>query len=190
MLREASGLWGMVPNVLRTMACSAPAFRAWIGMASALEEGALPPGLRAQIALLVAEIHQSEYCLRAHGALGRAAGLTEEEIQDSRRGISTDRRTEGALVFVRALVEGSGKVRSRDLARVRSAGYADSEIVEMIAHVAANVFTNYLNMVAETEADFPPLPGLPESRDQSGSQHGSRAAVPKTRTPNQNMEIK
>lgn len=185
LLREASALWGLVPNVMRTMARSAPALRAWIGMVSALEQGTLPPCLRARIAILVAQINQSEYCLRAHGALGRAAGLTEEEIQDSRRGTATDRRIEGALVFVRALVENGGRLRSNDLARVRGAGYCDAEVVEMIAHVAANVFTNYLNMVTETEADFPPLPALPGLRSQRAFPSGEIPSAPGTVAPSQ-----
>ena len=41
------------------------------------------------------------------------------------------------------------------LASARIAGLTDTEIVEVVAHVALNVFTNYLNNVAESEIDFP-----------------------------------
>ena len=36
-----------------------------------------------------------------------------------------------------------------------SPGLSDAEIVEVVAHVALNVFTNYLNTVAKTAIDFP-----------------------------------
>jgi hypothetical protein len=38
---------------------------------------------------------------------------------------------------------------------VRQAGFSDGEIVEVVAITALNVFTNYLNRVAETDIDFP-----------------------------------
>jgi alkylhydroperoxidase family enzyme len=41
------------------------------------------------------------------------------------------------------------------LAQARKAGITDAEIVEIIGHVALNVFTNYLNNVSDTEIDFP-----------------------------------
>jgi len=48
-----------------------------------------------------------------------------------------------------------GRVADADLAAVRAAGYDDAQIVEIVQHVALNVFTNYLNEVARTEIDFP-----------------------------------
>ncbi len=40
---------------------------------------------------------------------------------------------------------------------LRRAGFSDSEIAEIIAHVALNIFTNYFNNTAEVEADFPKI---------------------------------
>ena len=48
-----------------------------------------------------------------------------------------------------------GDVRDQDLARVRTAGYTDGEIAEIIAHPALNVLTNYFNRAAQTDIDFP-----------------------------------
>jgi len=38
---------------------------------------------------------------------------------------------------------------------VKSAGYDEAQIVEIIAHVALNTLTNYINEVLETDIDFP-----------------------------------
>lgn len=38
---------------------------------------------------------------------------------------------------------------------MRAAGYSESDIVEIIAHVGMNIFTNYFNHVAQTTIDFP-----------------------------------
>ena len=34
-------------------------------------------------------------------------------------------------------------------------GYSDAQIVEIVAVTAKNIFTNLLNVVAETDIDFP-----------------------------------
>jgi alkylhydroperoxidase family enzyme len=38
---------------------------------------------------------------------------------------------------------------------VRGAGFSEGEIAEILAHVALNVFTNYFNVAADVEIDFP-----------------------------------
>ena len=48
-----------------------------------------------------------------------------------------------------------GRVSDAELGQVRAVGFSDEEIVEIIAHVGINVFTNYFNLVAGTEVDFP-----------------------------------
>jgi alkylhydroperoxidase family enzyme len=51
-----------------------------------------------------------------------------------------------------------GHIDDATLAIARDAGLTDAEIVEVVAHVALNVFTNYLNTVAQTTIDFPEVP--------------------------------
>ena len=41
------------------------------------------------------------------------------------------------------------------LAAARQAGLDDGLIIEIIAHVAPNVLTNYVNRIAGTDVDFP-----------------------------------
>jgi len=42
----------------------------------------------------------------------------------------------------------------------RPGGWGDTELAELFAHVAANLFTNYFNHYAQTEPDLPAAPGL------------------------------
>lgn len=37
----------------------------------------------------------------------------------------------------------------------KRAGLTDAEIVEVIGNVVVNIFTNYVNLVANTDIDFP-----------------------------------
>jgi uncharacterized peroxidase-related enzyme len=152
---------GVVPNLLRTMASSPAVLEGYLGLSGALAGGRLPATLREQIALAVAEANVCEYCLAAHSMLGMKAGLGEEQIAAARRGDALDARDRGALRFALAVVGSRGGVSSADLERVRGAGFGDADIAEIVAHVALNVLTNYLNRVADTEIDFPKVAALP-----------------------------
>ena len=105
--------------------------------------------------MAVAEANACDYCLSAHTALGHGAGLADDEIAAAREARAADPKAAAALRFARAVVEQRGAVRDQELASVRAAGYTDGEIVEIIAHVALNVFTNYFNRAAQTDVDFP-----------------------------------
>jgi AhpD family alkylhydroperoxidase len=120
-----------------------------------LHRGLLPASLQEQIALTVAEVNTCDYCLSAHSALGRGAGLSSGEIVASRDGRASDPRAAVALQFAQALLERRGAVTEQDFARVRAAGFGDGEIAEIIAHVGLNVFTNYFNRAVDTAIDFP-----------------------------------
>jgi len=53
------------------------------------------------------------------------------------------------------VVRERGHVTDADINAVRDAGYSDGQIVEILAVTAENVFTNLLNVVADTDIDFP-----------------------------------
>lgn len=146
---------GVVPNMMRTMAQSASVLEGYLGFSGALSRGLLPGALQEQIALAVAEANACDYCLSAHSLLGRGAGLSEAAIDASREGRAADARTSAALHFATAVLQRRGAVSDEELAAVRAAGFSDGEIVELLAHVALNIFTNYFNRAAETDIDFP-----------------------------------
>jgi alkylhydroperoxidase family enzyme len=52
-------------------------------------------------------------------------------------------------------VKHRGHLPTTEVETLRAAGVTDQEIVEVIATVAVNIFTNYFNHIADTEIDFP-----------------------------------
>lgn len=152
--------WGMIPNVVGTLARAPVALEGYLSLSEALSGGVLSPELREQIAVTVAEVNGCNYCLAAHSAVAATVGLSQEAVMDARRGVSPDRKVEAVLHFARQVVQRRGWVDDDDLAHLRDAGLGDREIVEIVANVAMNTLTNYLNHVAGTEVDFPPVPQL------------------------------
>ena len=151
---------GKVPNLLSTMAQSTAVANAYLGFSQALSGGYLSAQLREQIALAVAETNGCDYCLAAHSAIGRGTGLAEDELQSARLGGSKDAKTSAALAFAIKVVENRGQLRDEDVSQLRELGYSEGEIGEIVANVAYNIFSNYFNLVAGTEVDFPAAPSL------------------------------
>lgn len=146
---------GLVPNLMRTLAQSPSVLEGYLGLGSTLAKGVLPAAVREQLALAVGEANECEYCLSAHTLLGKGAGLSPDDILAARRGEAADPKVAALLQFARAVVATRGKVSDAQVAAVRAAGAVEAEIIEVVAHVALNVLTNYTNNVAQTVVDFP-----------------------------------
>ncbi len=147
---------GVVPNLFRIVANSPAALEAYLGFSGALGHGELPAATRERIALAVAEVNGCDYCLSAHTYLGRnLARFDDAEITANRSGASNDLKADAAVRFAAKLARARGQVNETDIGAVKLAGYSDAAIVEIIAHVALNVFTNYVNEALKTEIDFP-----------------------------------
>ncbi len=147
---------GTVPNLFRTVSLSPAALEGYLGMMGALGKGVLPAATRERVALAVAEINGCDYCLSAHAYLGKhVAHLDDAEMTANRNGTSNDPKADAAVHFAAVVTRNRGRVSDDDLAAVRAAGYSDAQIIEIVQHVALNVWTNYINLVAGTAIDFP-----------------------------------
>lgn len=146
---------GTTPNMMTTMAQSPAVLEAYLNFSNALGTGNLNAGLREEIALISAEVNACGYCASAHTAIGKMVGLREDAILAARKGSSSDAKTDAALKFARNVIINRGEVSDSDIKSVRDAGFSDGEIAEIVANVALNIFTNYFNLIAQTEIDFP-----------------------------------
>ncbi|WP_322015707.1 carboxymuconolactone decarboxylase family protein [Paraburkholderia sp. J12] len=147
---------GTVPNMFRVIANSAAALEGHLGLFGALGKGTLGAQTGTRIALAVAEINGCDYCLSAHTYLGKQlAKLDDAEMTANRNGRSNDPKADAAVRFAAKVARERGRVSNDDVNAVRAAGYTDAQIVEILEHVALNVWTNYLNIAADTEIDFP-----------------------------------
>jgi uncharacterized peroxidase-related enzyme len=146
---------GVVPNMYRLIATSPAALQGFVANNGALAR-TLDVRTRERIALAVAQVDGCDYCLSAHTYLGlNLAKITPEEVALNRKGQSGDAKADAAVRFAAKVVRERGHVTDADIKAVRDAGFTDSQIVEIISVVAENVFTNFLNVVADTDIDFP-----------------------------------
>ena len=147
--------FGTTPAMFRAVANSPAALKSLWGSFGALGAGVLPAKLAEQIAVAVADRNGCEYCLAAHTALGRNAGASADEMAAAQMGEAADPHTQAALRFALKLVDARGHVGDADVQALRDAGFDDQQIVEVVAHVALNLFTNYVNVAFAVPVDFP-----------------------------------
>ncbi|MEM7522898.1 MAG: carboxymuconolactone decarboxylase family protein [Pseudomonadota bacterium] len=147
---------GQVPNLYRLTAQSPAALEGMLSFSGALGKGVLDAATRERIALAVAQITGCDYCLAAHSFLAKnVAKLDDAEIEANRRGGSADAKADAAVKFAIAVVEARGSAPADAVEAARTAGHSDAELVEIVAHVALNTFTNYMNEAFVTAVDFP-----------------------------------
>ena len=169
------------PNFLKVMAHSPAAFRAYVLADAALVRGRLTRRQRKQVALAVAEINGSTYSLSAQYEAGKRLGLTDQEMQLARNATATDPKAQTMLRFTQAVVLQRGEISDEDFHALVKAGFTNEEIVEIVANIALNIFSNYFNNVAQTEVDFPVLkPGMKSPRFgvRSATDHARRSRGP------------
>jgi uncharacterized peroxidase-related enzyme len=148
---------GVTPNLMKTLAHSPAALEGYLSLNAALAKGQLSAKVREQLALAVAQENGCGYCLAAHTLLGKNAGLKPEQIIAARKGQSEDAKSSAELELAGQILAGRGNISDAQLSAAREAGVSDGEIAEVVAHVALNVLTNYFNVLARTEVDFPPV---------------------------------
>ena len=155
LLGAVQKMLGATPNLFRVTAQAPSALEAMVSAFGAAAHGSLSARAREAIALAVSEANGCDYCLSAHSALGKGAGLSENELLNARQAKASDPKTTALLRFARTLTLERGNVGAPALAELRQAGASDAEVLEVIANVALTIFTNYVNLVADTDIDFP-----------------------------------
>jgi AhpD family alkylhydroperoxidase len=143
---------GVLSNMIKTLAQSPRALEGYLHFRKGLNGSTLSPAICEQIALVVAQTNLSEYSLAEHAHLAAQLGLKKDQILASREARATDKKTDAVLRFARDVAARKGEY---PMAELRERGCSDAEIIEVVAHVALNVFENYLNDVAQTDLDFP-----------------------------------
>lgn len=146
---------GMVPNLYRVMANEPAVLAANLGLGEALGKGSFDAKTREAIALVTAGANNCDYCASAHTAVSKNLNVDDAEIAARLRGRSTDPKVQAILTFAKSVVDTRGFVSDEDIKNARNAGLSEGEIVETVANVVANIFTNYVNHVANTDIDFP-----------------------------------
>ena len=160
-LKALEARFGTVLNIHGAMAHSPLVLDAYAALQHSIGEHSTFDGkTREAIALVVAAVDQCAYCQAAHTAGGKAAGLTEQETVDARRGTSSDPKLQALLTVVKEQISNVGNVSDANWQAGLDAGWSDAQLAESTVHVALNVLTNFFNHTVQTALDLPAAPAL------------------------------
>jgi uncharacterized peroxidase-related enzyme len=146
---------GMVPNLFSTFARAPAVLNAYLGFGDALVKGKLTARQREIISLAVAQANSCQYCLSAHTALAKRAGLTESDVREARAGAARDRLDGAIAALALQILQKRGNISDSEFETAKAAGIDESMMVEILGNVAVNILTNYTNNFADTEIDSP-----------------------------------
>jgi alkylhydroperoxidase family enzyme len=152
-LKGAVAGGGQLPNFVGVLAGSPASLRAYARFRSELRHGALPLKTQQRIALAVAEHQGSAYALGTLLRTAREAGLVLDEIALARRFESSEEHEAAMLRFVRTLLEDGGIPPLHLHEEAREAGWTDEQLLEAVAHVALNHFSNLITRAGDVPLD-------------------------------------
>ncbi|GAA3965118.1 carboxymuconolactone decarboxylase family protein [Pedobacter ginsengiterrae] len=152
--QEVEKKMGRVPNMFKIMGNAPNVLNAYIKFSGALNNPSIGQKFAEQIALATAEFNSCTYCLSAHTSFAYNAGLSKQEIMEARRLDSPDPKIDKGLKFVEKLLRSHHALSPDDAEQLKQSGYTDGEILEIIAFVVRNIFTNYVNIISQTAIDW------------------------------------
>lgn len=147
---------GSIPTMTKVMANSPALLQGYLALSGAVAGGTLKPAVRERLAVATAQLNGCEYCLSAHTYIGATiAHIDAPELDRARRAESADAHTDALLKLSNAIAENAGDLDDIDVASARKAGVTDEEIGEIVANLALNIMTNYFNVLARVDNDWP-----------------------------------
>ncbi len=153
-LEKLSSNGNRIINIFKVMANSPAVIKTFFNIKDALKEKTISDEIEERISILLAVMNGCEYCLAAHSYSGSKI-LPEEELLLAQDGKSSDVKAQAALDFATSVMKNAGKLSDEEFQRAKNAGFSDGELLEIVAIVTINFFTNAINSVAETKVDFP-----------------------------------
>lgn len=148
---------GFVPNLYAFMTRSDTALKRFLDFMDV--PTVFSPVEAEAIHLVTSQVNQNPYCLAAHTAMAKEAGLTEEQIEAIRKGNVKGDEKLGILVdFTCSLVVNRGKADPEKLDRFYQIGYTDAHLLDLVMLVGMTTITNYINNVTWIPVDFPEAP--------------------------------
>ncbi|WP_226501623.1 carboxymuconolactone decarboxylase family protein [Pseudomonas sp. MWU16-30322] len=143
---------GFLPNVFTTLAKAPVALEAYVQASTILGKASLSAKEKEAVYLATSQVNGCDYCLAAHSLFASKAGLSAQDIGAARQG-----ELNAYAALAQQLTQSRGHLSDEQIAAARAAGIDDSKLIEVIALVAVQSLTNYLNNAALTDIDFPAI---------------------------------
>ena len=147
-LDELAARGGELGPMVRGMANSNAVLRGYVELNRAVKRSHLDRRVTERISLAVQEWLGCDYCIAAHTKAAQAVGLSDTDIELARHGTATDPKVAAIVAFGQQVAAAPAEVTDVQVDALRSYGYRDEQIADVVALVALNVLTGAFNLVA------------------------------------------
>ena len=153
-LEAAEKAYGFIPNMLRALAESPKAAKAYWSLGEQLNGSSLS-GMEQQVLMLaVSRVNRCPYCMAAHSLTARLAGMSEQDLEALRVGKAlSDPKLEALRAYARTVTENRGDIKKEDTETFLSAGFTKAQVFEVMLGIAYKTMSNYVNHVVGTNLD-------------------------------------
>ena len=114
-----------------------------------LKETELPYSTKERIALLITKENNCPMCVDVHKNIAKMLGMSEEQIEETLKGVdhinTTEEEKELLRFCIRASRKDNYKMTKEDIDRILSLGYTVTQLVEAITITA---YFNYINTLS------------------------------------------
>ena len=134
--------------MVRGMANSSALLRGYLDLNRSMKRAHLDRAVSERLSLAVQQWIGCDYCIDAHTRAGRAAGLTDSDIELARQGTATDAKTAALVAFAQQVVAAPSEIADEDVQNLKALGWRDEQIADVVGIVALNLLTGAFNLVA------------------------------------------
>ena len=150
---------GFVPNLMATMAESAVMVESYLTLMGLFDKSALSETERQIILMTNNRLNACTYCMAAHTAVSKMAGVDEAVIEALRTGSAIgDPKLEALRTFAIIIHETHGRPSVVQIEAFLAAGYTKETILEVIVGTSLKVLSNYTTPITAPKLDDPFAP--------------------------------
>ncbi len=139
---------GEVGLMVRSMANSPAVLGGYLELSRAMKRAKLDRRISERISIAVQQRLGCPSCLVAHIDAARQHGVDDDEIERAQAGTSSEPAIAAIVAFGLQVLSEPAAVDDAVIARLRSYGYSDRVIADVVGVVALNVLTGAFNLVA------------------------------------------
>jgi AhpD family alkylhydroperoxidase len=147
--------FGMVPNLITEISEHNPAVaKAYLDAGATLGKGVLSDAEEQVVILAISSYNDCHSCTKAHGAAGRAAGLTGDVVETIvAGGLPDDPRHRRLVQATRRILGKRGWLSTVDQEALADEGLERDVLYEIVGLIGVKTISNYINHIAGTEVD-------------------------------------
>jgi uncharacterized peroxidase-related enzyme len=152
--------YGMIPNLYAFMAWNETALGDYLALQG--RKSTLSGKEREIINLVVSEINNCDHCRRAHSFIAnKMVGFTGEQVVEIRKvKISFDEKFQALAKFVKETTINKGKPSEDSLNELYEAGYANSNLIDIVMVIGDKIISNYLHNITHLAIEWPEVPAI------------------------------